>query len=224
MSEFINRLTVKKNNYIMNNLLGCLFELNKIVIDYKENIKLVIFEDDYKISCVNEVKKICNSFCVGIRNVATSVTILSENGGCSDKEFCEHIIRAIFQIKKHKPNYVKNYIKNSRLALQEEDFRDTLGLFFSSRYDITSEGWRKEGRTDLMINVGNGKQKVIEFKIWGRNDYKEVVQQIIERYLTEFDDTGFVFMINSNKTSITDKYIESITERETGYIIDALKV
>lgn len=65
-------------------------------------------------------------------------------------------------------------------------------------------------------------QKIIEFKIWGRNDYKEVVQQVTERYLTEFDSDGYIIMVNGNKKSIKDKYIEYITNENEGYIDNSL--
>lgn len=92
-------------------------------------------------------------------------------------------------MKLHRPDYVRNYIANSSIALQEENFRGSIGLFFSAIFGGSSEEWRKEGRTD----------------------YKEVAQQVTERYLTEFDSDGYIVMVNGNKNSITDKYIEYIT-------------
>jgi len=190
--------------------------------DYKNNTALFFFESDYRKKYISEIKKICDNFCTSMRKVTTSLSISDNTVIDSKLEICKEITKAIFQMKKHKPSYIKNYLMNSGLPLKEEDFRDTLGYFFSSIYDITSEGWRKDGRTDLIINCGSD-QKVIEFKIWGRNDYKEVVQQIVERYLTEFDDVGYIFMVNSNKNPILDKYIEFVTDKGNGYILNSLR-
>lgn len=223
MGIYISQLKIRKSNFIMNNLLSCLYELNKLAKDYKDNTGLAFFESDSRKKYINEIKKICDNFCTSMRKVTASLSMNNNGAIGSSSELCEHIIRAIFQMKKYKPSYVKNYILNNELPLKEEDFRDTLGYFFSSIYDITSEGWRKGGRTDLIINCGNDIQKVIEFKIWGRNDYKEVVQQIVERYLTEFDDVGYIFMVNSNKNPILEKYIEFIMDSGNGYILNSLR-
>ena len=126
-------------------------------------------------------------------------------------------------MKKHIPKFIKNFLSDNQEKLQEEDFRDTLGYFFSAKYDITAEEVRKEGKVDLVVDTGYEEQSIIEFKVWGRNDYKDVVQQIVDRYLTEFDAVGYIFMINPNKTPIVDKYIENIKRQETGYISESLK-
>lgn len=55
---------------------------------------------------------------------------------------------------------LRNYIANSSIALQEEDFRDTIGFFFSAIFNVSSEEWRKEGRTDLIIKMNDNGQKL----------------------------------------------------------------
>lgn len=65
--------------------------------------------------------------------------------------------------------------------------------------------------------------KTFEFKIWGRNDYKDVVTQLYN-YLTDFENEGFVFMINKNKSSIDSMYIDNLKREETGYIDSSFKV
>ncbi len=44
------------------------------------------------------------------------------------------------------------------------------------------------------------------------------MQQVTERYLTKFDSDGYIIMVNENKKSIKDKYIEYITKENAGYI------
>lgn len=232
LTNFLNQLKLTKNNYIMNILSLNLFKLNKILNEYENNSKLEMFQEYVRDECINNIKEICDSFCNNIKIIKTTFTI-PENIECSNEKFCEKIIRAIFHIKKHIPSYVKEYLESDKKALQEdkkakdlqeEDFRDTFGLFFGSIYDISSEEWRKEGRTDLIVNTGNNSQKIIEFKVWGRNDYKDIVKQVIDRYLTEFDDAGYIFMINSNKSPIVVKYLEYVKDRNTGYIANSLQV
>lgn len=48
------------------------------------------------------------------------------------------------------------------------------------------------------------------------------MQQVTERYLTKFDSDGYIIMVNENKKSIKDKYIEYITNENAGYIDNSL--
>lgn len=171
---------------------------------------------------INKLKEAIYNFCINMKKVNLSFNVYNDKVCVKNTEFCNLIIRAIHQMKLHRPDYVRNYIANSSIALQEEDFRDTIGFFFSAIFYVSSEEWRKEGRTDLIIKMNDNGQKIIEFKIWGRNDYKEVVQQVTERYLTEFDSDGYIIMVNGNKKSIKDKYIEYITNENAGYIDNSL--
>ncbi len=218
----IEKICLNKTNYVKSNLLNCLFELKQIEESYKENKGLQIFDNDYKKIYFNKLKEASNNFCINMKKVNLSFNVYNDKVCVKNTEFCNLIIRAIHQMKLHRPDYVRNYIANSSIALQEEDFRDTIGFFFSAIFYVSSEEWRKEGRTDLIIKMNDNGQKIIEFKIWGRNDYKEVVQQVTERYLTEFDSDGYIIMVNGNKKSIKDKYIEYITNENAGYIDNSL--
>ncbi len=218
----IEKICLNKTNYVKSNLLNCLFELKQIEESYEENKGVQIFDNDYKKIYINKLKESSYNFCINMKKVNSSFNVYNDKVCVKNTEFCNLIIRAIYQMKLHKPDYVRNYIANSSIALQEEDFRDTIGFFFSAIFYVSSEEWRKEGRTDLIIKMNDNGQKIIEFKIWGRNDYKEVVQQVTERYLTEFDSDGYIIMVNGNKKSIKDKYIEYITNENAGYIDNSL--
>lgn len=218
----IEKICFNKTNYIKSNLLNCLYELKQIEESYEENKGLQLFDNDYKKIYINKLKEASYNFCINIKKVNLSFNVYNDNICAKNTEFCNLIIRAIHQMKSHRPDYVRNYMTNSSIALQEENFRDSIGLFFSAIFGGSSEEWRKEGRTDLIIKMNDNGQKIIEFKIWGRNDYKEVVQQVTERYLTEFDSDGYIIMVNGNKKSITDKYIEYITNENAGYIDNSL--
>lgn len=203
-------------------MLNCLYELKQIGESYEENKGLQFFDYDYKKMFINKLKEASHNFCINMKKINLFSNVHNDNVSDKNKEFCNQIIKAIHQMKLHKPDYVRNYIMKPSIALQEENFRDTIGFFFSATYDVSSEEWRKDGRTDLVIKMNNNEQKIIEFKIWGRNDYKEVVQQITERYLTEFDSDGYIIMVNGNKKSITDKYIDYITDEKARYIDNSL--
>lgn len=218
----VEKICLNKTNFIRSNLLNCLNELKQIGESYEENKGLQFLDNDYKEMYVQKIKEAIHNFCINMRKINLSFNVYNDNVYVKNGEFCNLIIRAIHHMKLHRPDYVGNYIANSCIALQEENFRDSIGLFFSAIFGDTSEEWRKEGRTDLIIKMNDNGQKIIEFKIWGRNDYKEVVQQVTERYLTEFDSDGYIIMVNGNKNSITDKYIEYITDEKTGYISDSL--
>ena len=64
--------------------------------------------------------------------------------------------------------------------------------------------------------------KTFEFKIWGSNDYKDVVKQTYE-YLTDFEDEGFIFMANKNKKSIENEYIKNLERSDMGYVLNSLE-
>ncbi len=218
----VEKICFNKTNNIKINLLNCLYELKQIGESYEENKGLQFFDNDYKKMYINKLKEASYNFCINMKKINLSFNVYNDNVSDKNTEFCNQIIKAIHQMKLHRPDYVRNYITNPSIALQEENFRDTIGFFFSAVFDVSSEEWRKEGRTDLIIKMNDNGQKIVEFKIWGRNDYKEVVQQVTERYLTEFDSDGYIIMVNGNKNSITDKYIEYITDEEAGYIDNSL--
>lgn len=218
----IEKICFNKTNYIKSNLLNCLYELKQIGESYEVNKGLQFFDNDYKKMYIEKLKEAIQNFCINMKKINFSFNACNDNVSDKNTEFCNQIIKAIYQMKLHRPDYVRNYITNPSVALQEENFRDTIGFFFSAVFDVSSEEWRKEGRTDLIIKMNDNGQRIIEFKIWGRNDYKEVVQQITERYLTEFDSDGYIIMVNGNKNSITDKYIEYITDEKAGYIDNSL--
>jgi len=75
-----------------------------------------------------------------------------------------------------------------------------------------------EGETDLILfgkdNFGNRLEAISEFKVWGRNDYKETIKQL-KSYLTSFENFGIIVMINPNKSSITQKYKEEIIDSDS---------
>ncbi|MBC3888430.1 hypothetical protein GH810_08935 [Acetobacterium paludosum] len=222
--DYIERLRIKKSNYLLSTFMQCLYKLGTIYKAYEYDSKECYFIDELRKKSVDKIKLVCSEFSGKIREIATSVSVLQNDAICTEDTFCKLVTKAIRHIKNNVPSYVRNFKSNDITALHEEDFRDTLAVFFSSIYSVSSEEWKKEGRTDLIVNTNKNDRRVVEFKIWGRNDYKEVVGQIVERYLNQFDESGFIFMINSQKRSIKDKYLENIKNGKTSYVLNSLQI
>lgn len=138
-------------------------------------------------------------------------------------DFEYNISRLFIEISK---NLVKNVppffkIQNDHKKIKEEYFRD----YFMSHINLmiedisVAENLKTRGRSDLTIfgknNIGGIQEAIVEFKIWGRNanheqhSYKNVLNQL-RMYMSDFEQFGIVVMINTNKSSIKDKYIEIV--------------
>lgn len=109
--------------------------------------------------------------------------------------------------------------------IQEEHVRD----YFMSHVNLmiedisVAESLKARGRSDLTIfgkdNFGKILEAIAEFKVWGRNasskdhSYKNVLNQL-RIYMSDFEEFGIVVMINRNKSSIKDKYIQNIIKKD----------
>ena len=108
---------------------------------------------------------------------------------------------------------------------KETSFRYWFRNFFTARYPlavITAEEQKGSGRIDLKIVEKKFGDKIIEFKGWWNRDKVEISQQICE-YLTDFEDVGYVFMINDRKKNIQEDYLKIITSTKAQYVFDTLK-
>ena len=103
-------------------------------------------------------------------------------------------------------------------SLNESDARDEVLRLFECREDYYchAEDQSHEGRTDLVVGVDD-KTVRIEFKIWGRNDYKEVPRKPL-KYFLEGESVGVSIMINPNKSkSINTEYYKNVKKSDTGF-------
>jgi hypothetical protein len=66
-------------------------------------------------------------------------------------------------------------------------------------------------------------KKIIEFKGWWNSDRKEITQQLCG-YLSDFEEDGYVFMINHTRQGIAAKYQLLIQTPEVNYIQDSWQV
>ena len=119
-------------------------------------------------------------------------------------------------------------IKKASANLLEGDVRD----YFLSCANIVmgeiavAESLKCNGETDLILfgkdNFRNILEGVSEFKVWPRNDYKDVIKQI-KSYLTDFESFGIIVMINEGKESINNKYKEEIIDQDGLMVSDSFE-
>jgi hypothetical protein len=135
-------------------------------------------------------------------------------------ELINNISIAINMLERKPPKFWIDY-KQKNYNLLEDDFRSEFFRLLGMKYQISSEEESKIGRTDLTIKSSSLNRKIIEFKVWGRGDYKDVSTQLLG-YLTEIDDLGIVIMGNSKKNSNID-YLEYEKIIQTSdYVSDSL--
>ncbi|RJP59598.1 MAG: SEC-C domain-containing protein [Deltaproteobacteria bacterium] len=90
----------------------------------------------------------------------------------------------------------------------EADFRDyVLTVLKSSGYYAIAEPSRRGGFIDILLKKGES-ESIIEFKVWGRRKYKEVIKQVLD-YGTPWTTEYATVIINPNKGSILDKFVDN---------------
>jgi len=198
------------------------FEAIKLIDSYIFNYSNSILKNNLKEEYQKKLKKLIG-MPFNINNETTFMYSFNESKDI-DMELSSLILRSIELLQKNEPSFVKDYKSKKSSKLLESDFRDIIYHSFGLVYEFTisSEAQSRRGLTDLQVESKKFGTKTFEFKIWGSNDYKDVVKQIYE-YLTDFEDVGFVFMINKNKSSIEEDYIVNLKKKEMGYIADSLE-
>lgn len=122
-----------------------------------------------------------------IHNLIDGIKLLQNN---DTNEFC------IMNVRKNGPN-------------KESSIRYWFKNFLTARYKdavVTAEEENGPGRMDLKIYHKLLGTKVIEFKGWWNQDKKGTPEQIVN-YLTDFENEGYIIMINHlEKKDITVDY------------------
>lgn len=106
-----------------------------------------------------------------------------------------------------------------KLKLDEEGFRDFflphLNSISVSR-SATGETFNKIGKTDILIQNGNGENIFIaECKIWyGESEFLKAINQLLERYVTWRDEYTalIIFSKNKNFSDVIISATEAITK------------
>lgn len=216
LQEF-NRLNLTTSEFIHKS-----FQLIKLIESYMNDYQNSILKNNIKNEYEIELKKLIDlSF-----DIKNETSFLYSLNSTEDVNLllCNLTLRTIELMQKNEPTFVKEYKSKKTTQLLEADFRNIVYYNFGLSLDITisAEALSRVGRTDLQLESNKFGTKTFEFKIWGSNDYKDVVKQIYE-YLTDFEDVGFIFMVNKNKKSIDDEYIKNLQSNDMGYISNSIQ-
>ena len=101
----------------------------------------------------------------------------------------------------------------------EGAFRDWFITFFSGAYEfVEAEPLKGTGRIDLKIQDKVIGKKIIEFKGWWNRDVVQIAEQI-SKYLTDFDRSGYILLVNHlKKKNIVELYKKIVVSTGTGYV------
>lgn len=215
--ESFTRLNVSTSDFINKS-----FKIIKLIDSYEAELSTCIIQNNVKEKYLKKLHEIVLTQ-VDINYETTFLYSLNQVKNIDD-ELCSLLIKSIQLLQKNEPSFIRKFKSSKGEPLLETDFRDviyrTLGM--SDEIHISAEAMSRVGRTDLQIESNKFGTKTFEFKIWGSNDYKEVVKQLYE-YMTDFEEVGFIFMVNKNKADISESYKEYLRESEMGYIADSLE-
>ena len=112
-------------------------------------------------------------------------------------------------------NWVRNFAENPGLIfwnkgreIHEANFRDDLlKVIKSNDYFAVAEPSRRVGFVDILVKYED-LEAIIEFKVWKRPKYKEVIKQVLG-YGTAWTTEYATVMINPNQKPIVDKFISN---------------
>ena len=105
--------------------------------------------------------------------------------------------------------------------IDESHCRDEIHRYLAHRdFGVMSEYTTFEGRTDLAIQDRNDQERLlrIEFKVWGRNDYKEIPEKPL-KYFSDYEKVAIILMINPRKRKqIGDDYRRNVKSSPTNVV------
>lgn len=198
------------------------FQLLKLIELYNEEFPNTILKEITKEKFLKKIITLINSgFAI---SAETSFLYSLHDTKNINMALSETIIKAIRLIQTNEPSFIKDFKSKKTKSLLEADFRNHFYYIFglSNEIKVDAEALSRVGRTDLRISSNKFGTKTFEFKIWDRPGYDKVVKQLYE-YLTDFENDGFIFMVNSNKNSIQHKYIENLKNSEMGFVANSLE-
>jgi len=103
----------------------------------------------------------------------------------------------------------------------EGGFRDFFQVILEAKgYTTEAEPQTSVWKIDLKVMHPKLTTKIVEFKGWWNDDKKNIINQL-HRYLTEFDDEGYVFIINHTSRNIIDKFKDIVCNVKMNYVADS---
>lgn len=134
-----------------------------------------------------------------------------KNGNLKSKNFISDFLLGIKKLQKvgTRKSFIKSIKNNGKK--EEAPFRDWFDEWFDAKgYTTEVEPPKDDGRLDLRISHVTLADKIIEFKGWWNPKKKQILPQV-HKYLTEFEKEGYIFMVNSNKGAIANKYDQVVS-------------
>jgi hypothetical protein len=132
-------------------------------------------------------------------------------------DFTKDLIQGIKMLQKNSGNEACIMNIRENRPEKETSFRYWFKNFFGARYPsaiVTAEEEQGKGRIDLKVVIPNQEEKIVEFKGWWNKDKKNSPEQICS-YMTDFEKTGYIFMINHLKQSdISTAYKNTVSASE----------
>lgn len=219
--DFYRKTKIIEQSNITSHLLSSYvhksFEIKEIILQYLEDSQSPALVSILKESCKNKLINIVSDPKDIINKLEFVIYGDKISAISADNMIIDLAIKCIKSMQKVEPSFIRNYKNNTTNSLLESDFRENFYGKLSMIFEVTAEELSKDGRTDLIIKSKSFGERIFEFKVWGRNDYKEVVKQI-NSYLIDMNNVGYIIMINPNKNSINNQYFNLIKSEDMNYI------
>jgi hypothetical protein len=144
----------------------------------------------------------------------------------SQIDFIEDFLDGIRTLQKNDTNEPCIINVRENKPDKESSFRYWFKNFFAARYkdaSVTAEEEKGNGRIDLKVSHKLFGEKIIEFKGWWNQDKRNSPEQICN-YLTDFENNGYIFMINHLKSKdISYDYKDLVTQSIQNFIDSSWK-
>jgi hypothetical protein len=156
-----------------------------------------------------------------ISNLITNEILLSSPVKNPDekKNFINDLINGIHLMQEEEMK--EDLVSSGR---REDPYRNWIWRWFRKLdYQAERETLKGTGHIDLKIIHPSIGTKVIEFKGWWNDKRKQVIQQTC-KYLTEFEEEAFIFIINSAGNSIVEEYKNIVESVDTGITEEFIEI
>lgn len=169
---------------------------------------------------IAEYRGVCK-VCDLIRTKLHQLTRLQSQGTVKKRPvFIESIIDGVRELQ-HQDISADCMARARKGEYSEATFRNWFKTFLAGRHlkaKLSAEEEKGTGRIDLKVTHPDFGTQIIEFKGWWNRDKKNLADQLCS-YLTDFEQQGYVFMINPLKQKdIAEQYKQLLTAPEMGYI------
>lgn len=205
-----------------NGLLSNPFELQRQVIISRRKLEI---EELNKAAWTDrkEYIKLLKKWLTGEKKFLSEITPLIQKDH-SISTFLANIIDGMKELQNCDSNAPCIMNVRNDLPGKETSFRYWFKSFLAGRYPnavVSAEEEKGNGKIDLKVTQKPLGSLIMEFKGWWNYDKKKSPEQLCS-YLTEFEQTGFIFIINHLKeTDISGAYKELVKDGSMKYVNDS---